>query len=153
MEWLGAIPGEALVEIRRAGALQEIRQVIGAGIEDIARAKPEGFHRSADQVVENLQQAFEEHRSRVRELSQKKWRFALRDVGTWLVVGSLEVAAAATGTPMYGLLGVLANQVVDSAKLKDLPPKVKALVDETRAARRSPVGLLFALQQDGRRRK
>jgi hypothetical protein len=148
MEWLGKIPHEALIELRKAGALQEIRQILGKGIAELVSARPLNFYRTADQIFDNIHAAFADHRAKLAELSSKKWRFAGKDIGTWLAVGTLEIAAAATGHPFYGLATVAAHQVTDPPKLKDIPKAIRDLAAESKELNRSPVGMLFSYSKD-----
>jgi hypothetical protein len=151
MRWLGKIPHEALIEIRKEGALGELRHLLGAGVSEIAAAKPLNFYRTADQIFDNIQTAFSDHEKKIKELQNKKWRFAGLDIGTWLAVGTLEVAAAATGHPIFGLSAFAANQIVDAPKLKDLPKSVRGLIHDSKELNRSPVGLLFSYSKAARR--
>jgi hypothetical protein len=144
MQWLGKVPHDALIELRRTGALAEIRQVLGKGVSELAAARPLNFYRTADQIFDNIHAAFDEHKARLAELSSKKWRFAGKDIGTWLAVGTLEIAAAATGHPFYGLATVAAHQVTDPPKLKDIPQKIRELANDSKKINQSPVGILFS---------
>ena len=56
----------------------------------------------------------------------------------------MEVTAAATGLPVWGLVTVAANQVFDIPKLKDIPASIKELAEESRKIKQSPVGMLFS---------
>jgi hypothetical protein len=64
----------------------------------------------------------------------------LKDIGSWLVIGSIEVSAAATGNPLYGLTALAGNQLLDVPKLKDFPRAVREMIETSRKVRRSPVG-------------
>lgn len=143
MQWLGNIPNDALIEIRKIEAIEEIRGIIGDGIEKISNFSPDDFQESSDIIVQNIQNAFEEHKKQIKKLRNKKWKFAGKDIASWLVIGSLEVAAAATGVPIFGLSALAANQVVDIPKLKDIPKDAKKLREESQTLKRSPVGILF----------
>ncbi len=143
MQWLGNIPNDALIEIRKIGAIDEIRGIIGAGIDKISNFSPDDFQESSEIVVQNIQKAFEDHKEQIKELRKKKWKFAGKDIASWLVIGSLEVAAAATGIPIFGLSALAANQVVDIPKLKDIPKDAKKLREKSQVLKRSPVGILF----------
>lgn len=144
MQWLGKVPPAALIELRKTGALDEIRKILGQGVEDIATANPSNFFRTTDQVFENIDHAFDAHRKKIEELSSKKWKFAGTDIASWLVVGTMEVTAAATGLPVWGLATIAANQVFDIPKLKDIPASIKDLAEESRKIKQSPVGMLFS---------
>ncbi len=64
-----------------------------------------------------------------------------------MVIGGIEVIAALTGTPTWGLAGLTVNQLFDSPKLKDIPESIKDLKEENDKIHKSPVGMLFNIQQ------
>ena len=143
MEWLGRVPPEALIEIRRTGAIHEIRSVLGKGVAELTTANPINFHRTSDRIFDNIQDAFKEHRKQIAELSAKKWKFAGSDIGSWLVVGSLAITAAATHQTVWGLAAYAANQLLDAPKLKNIPESIRELAQENQKVKQSPVGILF----------
>ncbi|MBH03707.1 MAG: hypothetical protein CMP08_06235 [Xanthomonadales bacterium] len=143
MEWLGDVPPAALIQVRKDGALAEIRSILQQGVAELAELNPANFHRTGDQVFDNVQNAFDEHKKSIRDLRAKGWKFAGSDVGSWFVVGSLAVTAAATGMPVWGLAAIAADQMLDAPKLKDIPESIRKLADESTELKQSPVGLLF----------
>lgn len=143
MRWLGRVPPDALIELRKAGALGEVRTMLARGIEELATANPTNFHRTSDLVFDNIHAAFAAHQKNVDELTAKKWKFAGSDIGSWVVVGSLAATAAATGTPVWGLAALAADQLLKAPKLRDIPGSIKELAAETTKLKRSPVGMLF----------
>lgn len=147
MQWIGNIPPEALIEIRKEGAMEEIRGILGKGVNDLIEVNPANFHRSRDQIFDNINLAFSQHQKNLDDLSSKKWKFAGKDIGSWLVVGSLEVAAAVTGTPVWGMATIAADQMFDVPKLKDIPKSIRDLAEENKKVKKSPVGLLFDIHR------
>lgn len=147
MQWIGNIPPEALIEIRKEGAMEEIREILGKGVNDLIEVNPANFHRSRDQIFENINSAFSQHQKNLDYLSGKKWKFAAKDIGSWLVVGSLEVAAAVTGTPVWGMATIAADQMFDVPKLKDIPRSIRDLAEENKKVKKSSVGLLFDIHK------
>jgi len=143
MQWLGRVPADALIEIRMTGAIDEIRAILGKSVAELSAANPSNFHRTSDQVFENIHAAFDNHRKIITDLSVKKWKFAGSDIGSWLVVGSLAVTAAATGLPVWGLAAIAADQLLDAPKLKDIPKSIAEFANETQKIKQSPVGMLF----------
>lgn len=143
MHWLGDIPPDSLIEIRKAGALDEIRAILSNGVDEVVALNPDNFFRSADQIYDNLEAAFGDHQRKLDELSSKKWKFAGRDIGSWVVAGSIEVAAAVFGTPAWGLASAAISQITDAPKLKDIPGKFKEIRKEDKQISRSAAGLLF----------
>lgn len=147
MEWLGNIPPDALIDIRKQGAMDDIRAMLGDGINDIVNSNPANFHRSRDQIFDNINGAFQQHRKNIKELKAKKWKFAGKDMGSWMVMGSLGVTAAVTGMPVWGLAAIAADQLLDAPKLKDIPQSIRDLADESNKVKKSPVGLLFSVSK------
>lgn len=147
MRWLGRVPPAALIEVRKAGALNEVRKILANGVEELATVNPTNFHRTSDRVFDNIHSAFAEHQKNIDNLVAKKWKFAGSDIGSWIVVGSLAATAAATGTPVWGLAALAADQLLKAPKLRDIPQSIKDLADETTKLKRSPVGMLFKLSR------
>jgi hypothetical protein len=147
MPWIGNIPPKALIEVRKEGALDEIRNVLGIGINELIQANPSNFYRSRDQIFDNISAAFIQHEKNIKTLKAKKWKFVGKDIGSWLVVGSLGVAAAATGMPVWGLAAIAADQLLDAPKLRGIPKSIRDLADESKKIQKSPVGMLFNIRK------
>ncbi|HEX7027059.1 MAG TPA: hypothetical protein VF268_07440 [Gammaproteobacteria bacterium] len=147
MVWLGNIPIDALIDIRKQGAMEEIRAMLGDGIDEIVNSNPANFHRSRDHIFDNIYGAFLEHKKNIDELEAKQWKFAGKDIGSWVVTGSLGVAAAVTGMAVWGLAAIAADQLLDAPKLKDIPRSIRELADESNKVRKSPVGMLFSISK------
>lgn len=143
MEWLGRVPPEALIEVRKSEGIHEIRSILGKGVSELSLADPTNFHGTTDQVFENIRTGFAEHQKRIKELRSKKWRFAGTGIGSWLVVGSLAITAAATGLPAWGIAAIVADQLLAAPKLRDIPKSIQELARESQKIKQSPVGLLF----------
>ena len=94
-------------------------------------------------IRDSIHSAFDNHKKNVDLLKSKKWKFAGNDIGSWFVVGSLAVTAAATGTATWGIAAVLADQMLDAPKLKSIPGSIKSLAKSSKELNRSPVGILY----------
>lgn len=121
--------------------------MLGSGINEIIEANPTNFHRSRDQIFNNIHDVFDQHQKNIDELRKKKWRFAGKDVGSWMVTGSLAVAAAVTGMPVWGLAAIASDQLLDAPKLKNIPQSIRDLADESNKVKKSPVGMLFSVSK------
>ena len=150
MQWIGRIPSAALIEIRKSGALADIRQILGTGVKNLTETSPADFQATRELVFNNIQTAFTQHKENISVLRGKKWKFAGTDLGSWMVVGSLAVTAAATGAPVWGILALGAEELLAAPKLREIPKSIRALVEQTRSLRRSPVGMLFKLSKNRR---
>lgn len=143
LQWLGNVPPAALLEIRRVGALEEIRALMGSGLREIISARPNNFNRTGDQVFENLHAAFKDHEKKLTDLRNKKWKFAGADIGSFLVVGGIEMAAAVTGVPTYGVVAAGASMLGVVPTGKDLKERLSSIRKEGKLLNSTGVGILF----------
>lgn len=143
MPWIGNIPSESLIELRKQDALHEIRDILGDSIHELIETNPSNFNITCDKLLKNIDNSLSMHRKKIDDLRQRKWRFAGHDIGSWIVMGGIEIAAALTGTPSWGLGLIAANQVLDPPKLKEIPETYREISAESEAIKKSPVGLLF----------
>ena len=146
LQWIGKIPPKGLIELRKNGAINEIREILSKGIEELVLANEFDFTNTSHKVFNNLNYAFNQHQKNIKELVNKKWKIAGKDFGSWLVMGSVEIASACLGTPLYGLSTVALNQIIDAPKIKDLPKtveKMKEVDKERQSLKKSPLGLMF----------
>lgn len=147
MPWIGNIPPESLIELRKQDALSEIRDILGDSIHELIETNPANFNATRDQLHKNIDNSLSMHRKKLEELRQKKWKFAGHDIGSWVVMGGIEVAAALTGTESWGMGAIIAGQFLDPPKLKDIPKTYKDISAEDEAVKKSPVGLLFKVSK------
>ncbi|WP_353641393.1 hypothetical protein [Mesorhizobium sp. WSM2239] len=142
-QWLGKIPPEALIEMRKEGAFEEIRNVLGSGVEELAIANPTGFFRTSDKIVDNIRNAFADHMKEVSNLRKKKIKFAGYDVGSMLIAGGIDITSIIAGTPTFGAASFAVNQLVDAPKLRDIPERYRTLKNAHNELRKSPMGMFF----------
>lgn len=145
MRWLGNVPPNALIEVRKQGAMEEIRNILGTGIDELISDNLSNFNRSHDQLFANINNAFEQHKANIKKLKAKKWKFVGSDVGSWLVTGTLAITSVATGYPVWGLAAYALDQVLDPPKLKELPNSIKEIITENNKLQKSPVGMLYKI--------
>jgi len=143
ISWLGNVPPAALIEIRKTGALDEIRALLGSGIQELIDARPDNFHRTGDKVFDNLYAAFQAHEKKIDVLRMKKWKFAGFDVGSFFVVGGIEMTAALTGLPLYGAAAATASRLGVIPTAKELKEKFDKLKEEGGKLNSTGVGILF----------
>lgn len=142
LEWLGNVPPETVLEIRKHGLADELRELLGNGVSNLIGINPDNYFRTADQVVDNLDSAFRKHQQALMEARQKKLKLYGIDVGACAVTGTVAVAAALTGNVTLGAIsGVLG--IAGLPNLKDIKTKFKQISAEDKARRESPTGLLF----------
>lgn len=140
--WIGDVPPEAMIEMRQQEALPELREQISRGIQDFDSARAQDFEGTADHVAENLQAAIARHRENVRALRKKNLKFAGRDLGSFLVTGTIAIAAAASGTPLFGVLATIAGLSGGVPTAKGLKERSDNLREDRERIARSPMGIL-----------
>lgn len=143
LPWLGNIPPESLLELRKQGALEEIRSILGNNINELINTNPMNCFRTRDQILENIEQSFAMHKKKLDELKAKNWKFAGQDIGSWVVMGTIGIGAALTGTPAWALTALAVDQVLDAPKLREIPQRYRDLIEQNRKVKQSPVGILF----------
>jgi hypothetical protein len=142
LEWLGNVPPETVLEIRKRGLAEELRDLLGHGVSNLIGINPDNYFRTADQVVDNLDSAFRKHRQALVDARKKKLKLYGIDVAACAVTGTVAVAAALTSSVTLGALsGALG--VAGLPNLKDIKTKFKQILAEDKARRESPTGLLF----------
>lgn len=142
LSWLGNVPPETVLEIRRNGQTEELRHILSAGLDDLIALRPDNYYRTSDRVVDNLNRAFEEHQRKVLEARDKKLKLYGLDVGSFVATGVIAVTAALTSNPVLGVAsGILG--MAGLPNLREIRSKFKEQAAANMARKNSPTGLLF----------
>jgi hypothetical protein len=150
LSWLGNVPVQAVLELRRNGLMDEVRSLLGTGVSELIKADPNSYFRTADQVVSNLDRAFEKHQADLLEARNKKLKLFGLDVPACLAVGAVGIAAATiTNNPVWGVAAAMVSQI-GLPNLKDIKTKYTQIAAEQKVRAASPTGLLF--QHVGKRK-
>lgn len=142
LSWLGNVPPETVLEIRRNGHTEELRHILSAGLDELIALKPDNYYRTSDRVVENLNRAFEEHQRKVLEARDKKFKLYGLDVGSFVATGAIAVTAALTANPVLGAASGLLG-MAGLPNLREIKSKFKEQAAADMARKNSPTGLLF----------
>lgn len=142
LSWLGNVPPETVLEIRRNGHTEELRHILSAGLDELIALKPDNYYRTSDRVVENLNRAFEEHQRKVLEARDKKLKLYGLDVGSFVATGAIAVTAALTANPALGVASGLLG-MAGLPNLREIKSKFKEQAAADMARKNSPTGLLF----------
>lgn len=142
LEWFGNVPPETILEIRKNGHEQEIRSILNRGIGSLVKINPQNYNRTATQLVQNLDSAFQDHQKAIKDAKNKMLKFYGTDVASCVAVGAIAVTAAITASPALGAISGFLG-IAGAPNLKDIKSKHKDLAEVERQQRSSPTGILF----------
>lgn len=145
LRWLGNIPLNKIRQLRERGELQDLRDLIGKNVKNIENVSDEDFVAVVRQVKYNLEEAFKQHNSDVKNLNEKYRRKYKIDVASLIVSGSLGIVSSLY--PPLALATSVASGIVGSgsiiATVKDFIEKREKFKD----LQKKPVAILFDAQK------
>jgi hypothetical protein len=139
---LSGIPPEALIELRRNGASNELRAMLCKGIGEIDSASEATLSSVGKQVIENVDNAFSEHEQQLKALSSSRYKFYGVDVSRYLTVGGFSIAAARWPSVSLGILTAVAAMSGPPSP-GELSKRFRELSSQSDKLRRSPAGIMF----------
>lgn len=142
LSWLGNVPPETVLQIRKSGHAEELRHILSAGIDELVTLRPDNYYRTSDRVVENLNKAFEDHQRELLNARNKKLKLYGIDVASFVATGAIAVTAALTSSPGLGVASGLLG-IAGLPNLREIKSKFKEQAAADMARRNSPTGLLF----------
>ncbi len=131
-----------LIELRRNGALAELRDVMRKGFEDITLASASDIETVTNAVVANINAAMLEHQARLEKLARSGVKWYGLEVAPMIVSASISIVGAATGNVEMATAGAVAN-TLGLATLKDVVKSGKQILSDYKYLRRSATGILF----------
>jgi hypothetical protein len=140
LSWIGNVPFNKIVEMRRRGELQDMRELLGRSITEIQTANDDEFVEVGRQVEYNLEQAFRRHSKEVQELSEEYKRKYKIDAASIAATGTIGLISA-----MYPPIASIAflQRIVGAVSIKELIEDFFEKRKKLRALQRKPVGMLF----------
>lgn len=139
---LSGLPSDALIELRKNGAVAELREIIGKGIGEIDSASDADVLGVADTVIANIDSAFCEHNRRLQALTHSALKFYGLDVGRYVINGGFGLASVLTGNTALGALAFI-SQMTGTPTPDDLMKRYKEFRAKSKDLRRSPVAAMF----------
>ncbi|HYY72099.1 MAG TPA: hypothetical protein VE778_00760 [Candidatus Bathyarchaeia archaeon] len=145
---LSGLPPEVLIDLRRADAMTELRELMRKGIQNVDSASQSTLAEVGEAVVSNLCDAFAKHRRELEELSSERKKFFGFDVGRWITFGGISIGAASAGSPGLAVLAAAAG-MIGAPRIDELWTRWKEIQSQGEKLTRSPAGILFQhLQQE-----
>ena len=141
--WLGKVPANKIIELRRNDLMDEVRSVLSRGVDKLINASSESYIETTQQVIDNVDRAFIEHQRFLNKAKREKLRIYGLDVAPCIVNGIIAVAGALTGN--YALSSISAGLgIYGMPTIKDIKSKFKTRQEKIDAYQKSVTGILFS---------
>jgi hypothetical protein len=140
---LNGLPPQALVQLRRHGAMADVRHILRQNVELLQETKPEDLKNVAKQVSDNLENAFEKHQRELKDLEDSRQKLFGWDLLRCLAVSSLGIAAACTNNAMLATSSAIATAAVGAPAIADIWKNSHNINETGKKLRRSAAGILF----------
>jgi len=140
---LSGVPPEALIDLRRNGAMSTLRETIRTGLKDIDSASADSFSAVANEIVGILDRAFEEHATELRAIASSHRKFFGLDVSRCIILGGLAVAATLSHNIGLAVVAAGAPSILGAPSIPDLKKRWQDLQSQSQKLQRSPTAILF----------
>lgn len=138
---VSGLPVEGLIELRKQGALPELRSLLAAGMQDVRGVNPDELAETMNCLAGNIEAMLQQHGAAVQDLCATFQR-NYRDAAIATARLSLAVAAALVGIPWLSVLAATVGSL-------GLPSIVSAastqhkLLETDKKLQRSPAAILL----------
>lgn len=143
MMWLGNIPMENIIKLRHRGLLNEVREVLSVGVDELIMAKQDNYQATTFQVVDNIDKALIRHQRMLKKIQSRKLDFLGVDLSSFIANGTLAIASAYTGSPLLSALGVGVS-IIGLPNLSEISSKYKEQQERIDKYKSSATGILFS---------
>ncbi|AWX55174.1 hypothetical protein AB432_009030 [Brevibacillus brevis] len=140
---IGNLTDTSIIQLRKEGALQELRDIIAKGIDDVSHSTEDSFNIVTEHVISNLKEVFDEHQKTINDLNIRQKKFYGLDLLPLLVSGGLGIAAACTGNPLITSLAAVSTTVFGAPSVKEVLKTGTELSKVRQEVTKSPVGILI----------
>ncbi|EKN3996382.1 hypothetical protein NUG00_000449 [Yersinia enterocolitica] len=141
--WLGDIPLKNILEIRRNGLVQEVRNILSSGISELINSSPYDYNASSLRVIDNVDKAFIQHQRFLEKVKREKLRILGVEVAPFIVNGVFGIASVLINKPELALTSVaLGNLGVPT--LKDIRTSFKNREEKLANYKKTATGLMFS---------
>ncbi|HBS5721935.1 hypothetical protein ACU62U_08745 [Klebsiella aerogenes] len=141
--WLGNVPVNKIIELRRNNLMDEIRSVLSSGVDSLVRSSSDSYVRTTQQVIDNVDRAFIEHQRVLDKARREKLRIFGLDVAPCLANGVIAIAGAMTGNVALATVSAGLG-IIGLPTISDIKSKFKQRQDRLDAYKRTATGILFS---------
>ncbi|OQV40449.1 hypothetical protein BZ160_14290 [Pantoea vagans] len=140
--WLGKIPLENIIELRRKNLLSEVRETLSSGVEELIFSNKEDYLKTSQRVVDNVDSAFIRHQRFLKKAREEKLKIYGLDIGPCILNGAIAITAAYTGSVALGTISAGLG-MLGLPSLKDIKSKIKDSDERLNTYKNTATGMLF----------
>ncbi|HGY9086497.1 TPA: hypothetical protein ACNTVY_003323, partial [Escherichia coli] len=141
--WLGNVPVNKIIELRRNKLMEDVRSILSNGVDSLINSSAESFSRTTQKVIDNVDRAFIEHQRILAKAQKEKLRIYGLDVLPCIANGAIAIAGALTGNTTLAALSAGLG-VIGIPSISDIKSKFKQRQEKLDAYQRSVTGILFS---------
>lgn len=141
--WLGNIPVDKIIQLRRNGLLHEVREILSLGVGELITSSPGQYNKTMQKVVDNIDSGFLKHQRFIENARKEKLKIFGLDVAPCIVNGVISIAAAYTGNVALGTIGAGIG-MWGFSNIKDIRTKFRDHDERLNYYRNSATGIMFS---------
>jgi hypothetical protein len=143
LQLIAGLEPQDLIALRRQGAISDLREVLFKGIDEIESASSSALFEVTNVVAANISDAFSKHQKELQSLSSGRKRFFGLKLAPFVGSAVVALAAASTGNIPLSVGATAIGLTGVTSTASDLWKQGKILIDQGKALKRSPTGILF----------
>lgn len=141
--WLGNVPVDKIIELRRNNLMDEVRSVLSSGVSNLIHATEGNYTQTTQQVIDNVDKAFIQHQRVLEKARKEKLKLYGLEVAPCIANGVIAIAGAMSGNIALASLSAGLG-VLGMPTLKDIRSKFKERQENIEAYNRTATGILFS---------
>lgn len=143
LSWLGNIPINKVIELRRNDLMNEVREILSMGVNDLIGSNRENYQITKQKVVDNIDNALISHKRFLERARKDNLKLYGLEVAPCIINGTVIIAAALTGNVALGTIGAGLG-LWGMPNIKDIKTKFKERDEKIDKYRKSSTGIMFS---------
>ncbi len=138
------ISEEAIIKLRKEGALQELRDIMRISVDKFQNVSEQEFAKASQEIIANLDSAFTAYKKKINNLSSSKKKFFGFDIAPWIVSGTIGIIATTVSNVPVGVLAAkVFGDLIGIRSGRELWAQGKAILDTEKQLKRTPAGIII----------
>ncbi|MDQ0433508.1 hypothetical protein [Pantoea agglomerans] len=141
--WLGDVPMENILSIRRKGLMEEVRGILSSGVSELVAASSFDYNKSSQKVIDNVDKAFIQHKRFLEKAKKEKQRILGFEVAPFIINGTFGIASALINRPDLAAAS-FALGTFGIPTLKEINTSFKKRSEMLENYKKTATGLIFS---------